>query len=175
MEKRTLLVYNDIVKYIKLQRGGSMLYTFYPLIAFVLSNVIAQLLKPFFKFFRVREWDIYQLLAAGGFPSSHTSAMSGLTLSLGLKEGFDSPVFFLAVAMTFIIMYDAANVRFYAGKHIEVTQALIDDLKELQTLKLDDPIYLTKLKKVLGHERLEVFGGFVLGLIVSIVLFLVLK
>jgi len=149
-----------------------MLYTFYPLIAFVLSNICAQLLKPFFKLIRQGKWDIYQVLAAGGFPSSHSSAMSGLTLALGLKEGFDNPVFFLSCALTFIIMYDAANVRFYAGKHIEVTERLISDLKELQTLKLDDPIYLTKLKNVLGHERLEVAGGFVLGLIVSYVLYL---
>jgi len=149
-----------------------MIYTFYPLVAFVLSNVIAQLLKPFFKFIRTGQWDIYQVLAAGGFPSSHSSAMSGITLALGLQHGFDNPVFFLACALTFIIMYDAANVRFYAGKHIEVTERLINDLKELQTIKLDDPIYLTKLKKVLGHERLEVVGGFILGLIVAYVLYI---
>ncbi|WP_423363184.1 divergent PAP2 family protein [Mycoplasma sp. P36-A1] len=149
-----------------------MLYTFYPLIASLLSNVIAQLLKPVTKYVKTKTWDPYQILAAGGFPSSHASTMSAMTLSLGFKDGFDSSVFFLALALTGIIMYDAMNVRLYAGKHIALTQKLINDLKNLQTLKLDDPIYLTKLKEILGHERIEVFGGFILGIIVSTCLFI---
>lgn len=147
-----------------------MLYTFYPLIAALLSNILAQLFKPVSKYLKTGKWDFYQILAAGGFPSSHTSTMAGLTVSLGFKDGFDSSTFFIALILTGIIMYDAMNVRLYAGKHIALTQKLINDLKDLQTLKLDDPIYLTRLKDILGHERIEVFGGLVLGAFVALVL-----
>jgi acid phosphatase family membrane protein YuiD len=146
---------------------------YYPLIAALSSAVLAQLIKPFFKYQTTKKFDPYEVLAAGGFPSSHTSTMSALSLSFGLRDGFDSSAFAIALVLTLIISYDAMNVRLYSGKHIALTKKLIDDLKELQTLSLDDPIYLTKMKEILGHERFEVAGGFILGLIVSTIFFLV--
>lgn len=147
---------------------------YYPLIAAILSSILAQLLKPFYKYIKTRRFDIYEVFAAGGFPSSHTSTMSGLALAFGLRDGFSSNSFIIVFVLMGIVAYDAMNVRYYAGKHIELTRQLIDDLKELQSLKLDDPIYFAKMKQILGHERIEVFGGFVLGIIVSYVLFLFL-
>ena len=146
---------------------------FYPLIAAFVACVAAQLIKPFSKYTKTKKFDIYQVLAAGGFPSSHTSTMIALALSFGLRDGFDSAPFAISLVLAFIISYDATNVRLYAGKHIALTHQLIDDLKELQSLRLDDPIYFTKMKKILGHERFEVAGGFVLGIIVSAVLFFI--
>lgn len=151
-----------------------MLYDFYPLIAALSANIIAQIIKPFAKCFKSGEFDKYQLLAAGGFPSSHTSTMSALALSFGLKEGFDSSSFMISFIVMLIISYDAMNVRLYAGKHIAMTQQLIDDLKSLKNVKLVDPIYFTKMKKILGHERFEVIGGFVLGILVSLLFFIIL-
>ena len=68
-------------------------------------------------------------------------------------------------------MYDAANVRYYAGRNIQITQQLIRDIQTLTTVKLDDPIYLLKVKEVLGHQWFEVFCGVVLGLLVASILF----
>ncbi|MDF9867498.1 acid phosphatase family membrane protein YuiD [Bacilli bacterium PM5-3] len=144
---------------------------FYPLVAAVLSAIIAQLLKPFTKYKKTKKIDIFEILAAGGFPSSHTSTLSALALSFGLRDGFDSSAFAISFIMMVIIAYDAMNVRLYAGKHIAITHQLIDDLKELKSIRLDDPIYFTKMKKILGHERFEVAGGFLLGLIISLILF----
>lgn len=151
-----------------------MLYTFYPLIAALAAHFIAQLIKPFSKYVKTKKFDALEFFAAGGFPSSHTSAMSSLTLAFALKEGLDSSEFMITFILTAIIGYDAMNVRLYAGKHIAITRQLIDDLRQLKDLKFDDPIYLTKMKQILGHERFEVIGGFLLGLIVSFILFYLL-
>ena len=145
----------------------------YPLIAALLSNVIAQIIKPFTKYRKTKEFDLYEVLSSGGFPSSHTSTMSGMALAFGLRDGFDSSSFTISFILMLIIAYDAMNVRLYAGKHIALTNQLIDDLKEIKTLRFDDPIYFTKMKKILGHERFEVLGGFFLGLIVSFILFFI--
>ena len=67
------------------------------------------------------------------------------------------------------------NVRYYAGQNIQITQQLIKDISELSQIKLDDPIYFTKMKDVLGHKGFEVLGGIILGLIVAGVLFLFVK
>jgi len=146
---------------------------FYPLIAAFVSGVGAQLLKPFMKYRKTKKFDLFEALASGGFPSSHSSTMSALALSFALRDGLASPSFAISLVLTAIICYDAMNVRLYAGKHIALTRQLIDDLKELQNIRFDDPIYFTKMKQVLGHERFEVAGGFVLGIIVSAVLFFI--
>ena len=148
-----------------------MIYDFYPLIGAISANILAQLIKPITYYFKTKEVDLFQIFAAGGFPSSHTSTMSALALAIGIKDGFDSSTFMISFILLLIISYDATNVRLYAGKHIELTQRLVMDLKELTKIKLDDPIYFKKMKKVLGHERIEVFGGFLLGIIVSLVLY----
>ena len=81
--------------------------------------------------------------------------------------------------MTFIysmiIMYDAANVRYYSGKNIELTKQLIEDLSNSSDflIKLTHPIYSEELKKILGHSWFEVFSGAVLGLLFSWISYLI--
>lgn len=145
--------------------------TFYPLIAAILSNIIAQTLKPLFNYMRTGEKDLSLSVESGGFPSSHTSMVVGLTFALGYQEGFDSIPFFITAVFSLITIYDAGNVRYYAGKNIEVTRQLIKDFEALTQTKLSDPVYLTKLKTVLGHKWIEVIGGFLLGFIVPSLLY----
>lgn len=123
----------------------------------------AQLLKPFFGLLRHRKFNLEIIFASGGFPSSHTSFVVGTTLAIGLKDGFNSSAFAIGFVVSMIVMYDAMNVRYYAGKNIELTQQIIKDLKEHE-FKLDNPLYINNLKEILGHERLEVFGGLILGI-----------
>lgn len=151
-----------------------MLETYFPLIAAILSNVIAQLLKPIFLYFRTRKFDLRQTISSGGFPSSHTSTVVALALAIGLQDGFDSHLFFITIIFALIIIYDAINVRYYAGKNIELTQQLVKDLQEMTTLQFLSPIYQEKLKKVLGHKGVEAIGGIWLGIFVTFVLYLFL-
>jgi acid phosphatase family membrane protein YuiD len=73
----------------------------------------------------------------------------------------------VVLIFSLIVLYDAANVRYYAGRNIQLTQQLVKDIQTLSTIKLDDPIYLMKIKEVLGHQWFEVIGGVVLGLTVA--------
>ncbi len=129
----------------------------------VFGLVVAQILKPFFGLLRHRKFDLVIVTASGGFPSSHTSFVVATTTAIALKDGLSSSTFALAVVVSMIIMYDAMNVRYYAGKNIELTQQIIRDLRKHE-FKLDNPLYINNLKEILGHERLEVLGGFILGI-----------
>ena len=100
-------------------------------------------------------------------PSSHASLISALCLSVGYVDGFSSTLFAVTLAISVIIAYDAANVRYYAGQNIQLTKKLIDDLTELGQLEPTDPIYDKKMKEVLGHTYLEVLGGIITGLLTS--------
>ena len=140
-----------------------MLDYMFPFWASLCSLATAQILKPVFYYLIRREWYPLLALTSGGFPSSHTAMVSALSISVGLQDSFNSTAFVITLVLTLIVAYDAANVRYYAGQNIQITQQLIKDLKVLSEIKLDDPIYLTRVKDVLGHKWTEVIGGCLLG------------
>lgn len=142
----------------------------YPLVTALLSNILAQVLKTVVYYYRTGKWDFHWVIASGGFPSSHSSTVTALSLSIGIQEGFDSAIFAVTTIFSFIVMYDACHVRYYSGKNIELTQQLVKDLREMTGLHFDDPIYQEKLKNVLGHKFVEVIGGFVVGLAIPLIL-----
>lgn len=142
----------------------------YPLVTALLSNILAQVLKTVVYYYRTGKWDFHWVIASGGFPSSHSSTVTALSLSIGIQEGFDSAIFAVTTIFSFIVMYDACHVRYYSGKNIELTQQLVKDLREMTGLHFDDPIYQERLKNVLGHKFVEVIGGFVVGLAVPLIL-----
>ena len=121
----------------------------------------AQILKPPVEYLRKGKWKWGYLFSAGGMPSSHSSLMVGATMGIGLHEGFNTAVFALAIAMTMIVIYDAAGVRREAGRHAEMINILIDELFA------GHPISDKQLREVLGHTPLEVLGGIVWGLLVT--------
>lgn len=142
----------------------------YPLVTALLSNILAQVLKTVVYYYRTGKWDFHWVIASGGFPSSHSSTVTALSLSIGIQEGFDSAIFAVTTIFSFIVMYDACHVRYYSGINIKLTQQLVKDLREMTGLHFDDPIYQEKLKNVLGHKFVEVIGGFVVGLAVPLIL-----
>lgn len=142
----------------------------FPLLMALFAMILAQVLKIPFHFFRTGRWEVSWLMASGGFPSSHSSTVTALSLAIGMQEGFNSALFAVTAVFSFIVMYDACHVRYYTGKNIELTQTLIQDLRENGTIKLDSPLYAQKLKTVLGHKVVEVFGGFLVGLLLPFLL-----
>lgn len=148
-----------------------MLQEMYPFWAAIVANLTAQAIKPFFRYFATGEWVSHMAIESGGFPSSHTSTVAALTLAVGIQDNFSSTLFAVTLMFSLIVAYDAANVRYYAGQNIRITQQLIKDIQILTQTKLDDPIYLVKVKEVLGHKWIEVFGGVIHGLIIAGLMF----
>lgn len=143
-----------------------MLKSLFPIITALLANLIAQLLKILSFSYRSGRWDWKWVYASGGFPSSHSSTVTALSLAIGMQEGFNSALFAVTFIFSLIVMYDACHVRYYSGKNIEVTQQLIKDIRISGIAKLDKPLYYQKLKTVLGHKTAEVFGGIFVGILV---------
>jgi uncharacterized protein len=135
-------------------------------ISTMLGWFLAQLLKIPTEYFRSRRWLWTMFFAAGGMPSSHSAMMVAGTLAVGLYHGFDNPLFGIAVAITMIVTYDAAGVRRQAGMHAERINVLFGELLKGHIWDEEE------LKEVIGHTPLEVTGGIILGLLVSIVLWM---
>jgi uncharacterized protein len=132
----------------------------------LISWFLAQIFKPPLEYLRKGKWNWGYLLSAGGMPSSHSSLMVGATTAIGLHEGFNTSLFALAVAITMIVIYDAAGVRRQAGIHAQKINVLINELLA------GHPISDKQLLEVLGHTPFEVTGGILLGIVVGILYWL---
>ncbi len=97
-----------------------------------------------------------RILGSGGMPSSHTACITSLATSIGMTEGFGSPLFALASVFAFIVMYDAAGVRRAAGKQARILNQMMEEDKNIN--------YQEKLVELLGHTPVEVFVGAVVGI-----------
>lgn len=122
---------------------------------------LAQLIKMIAGFIRTRQIDFRYLLSTGGMPSAHSAMVCGLCTSIGLTEGFTSPVAMLAAGFAAITMFDAANVRRAAGHQARVLNVMIEELFKQHKLRH------TRLKELLGHTRKEVFAGMLVGIAVA--------
>ena len=125
----------------------------------LLSCLLAQFFKVIFNFFSSGEIKFGIMFETGGMPSSHSALISGVTAGIGLELGFDDPIFALAVAFSLIVMYDASGVRKSAG----IQAAEINKLSNKF-----DPNSHVNLKETLGHTKLEVVVGSLLGPLVTI-------
>jgi hypothetical protein len=65
-------------------------------------------------------------------------------------------------------MYDAANVRLQAGKHAQILNAIVKTERG-KGLDLDLGLKDLQLKEVLGHSKIQVMCGAILGVVVGLV------
>jgi len=129
----------------------------------LLAWFIAQFLKVILTIIFMKKLDLRRFVGSGGMPSSHTALVVSLAASIGLAEGFDSPLFALAAAISLVVMYDAAGVRRAAGKQAAILNEIIAALQTHQSIPNE------KLKELIGHTPIEVIAGALLGIIVSLI------
>lgn len=121
---------------------------------------LAQFSKLLFELIFKQRWRPSVLIETGGMPSSHSALVTGTAAGIGLQLGFNDPVFALASTIAFIVMYDASGIRRSAGlTAAKVNQILKDNSNELSSE--------TTLKESLGHTKIEVLVGSILGPIVA--------
>ncbi len=127
---------------------------------------LAQFLKVPIEYILDRRLNWGLWFSSGGMPSSHSALVTSITLSIGVIEGFDSPLFALAFAVTMIVLYDAAGVRREAGRHAEKINILLTEFFSGQ------PISDKQLKEVIGHTPAQVLAGVGLGIGTALLFFL---
>jgi len=134
------------------------------LVSAVLAWVIGQFLKFPLEYLLNKRWNWGIIFSAGGLPSSHSSLVTAVSLTIGMQEGFDSPLFALAAAIAMIVVYDAAGVRRQAGMHAERINQIMKTFFESGQLPEKE------LKEMLGHTPFEVITGVALGVLISLLM-----
>lgn len=97
------------------------------------------------------------LIGYGGMPSNHSTIVSSMASLIALKEGMNSPAFGVALTLAFIVILDANSLRKQIGKHAKV-------INHLEYYQGD------KLRERIGHSKLEILTGIILGSCVGFIL-----
>jgi acid phosphatase family membrane protein YuiD len=99
----------------------------------------------------------FGLIGYGGLPSNHSAIVSSVAALIALKQGIDHPAFGVALALAFIVVLDAGSLRRQVGKHA----ALLNKLHI-------PPLGTAPLRERMGHSRIEVGAGVLVGIAVAI-------
>ena len=99
----------------------------------------------------------------GGMPSSHTSLVMSLCVSIGFRNGITSDIFILSTAFALVVVRDALGVRRSSGLQTRALNELGLQLKKKGLIE-----DFTPLKEVHGHKPAEVIMGCFLGIFVGI-------
>jgi acid phosphatase family membrane protein YuiD len=137
-----------------------------------LSIDVSYIIMPFFawlvagssKFIinsiKAKQW-AFGLIGYGGMPSTHSAIVSSMAALIAFKEGVESPALGVAIALAFIVLLDASSLRNQVGK-----QAKAINLLNQQNDTVD-------LRERMGHSKLEILGGIVVGMITAYIVHLV--
>jgi hypothetical protein len=125
----------------------------------LLAWLVAQLLKVVIDSIRGRRPDFSNLRSAGGMPSSHSAFVMALATAIGLRNGFASDLFAVALIFALVVMYDATGVRRAASIQARILNQMIDELFQ------GHPISEERLREFLGHTPVQVFAGAAIGVL----------
>ena len=128
------------------------LYLIIPLIVVIGSQAIKLATDGIRGNFDLRNF----FITYGGMPSSHTALAISVTTLVGLRQGFQSALFAVALVFTLLVMRDAMTIRRMLGKHGQA-------LNQLLAGSPDAPHFPERL----GHSVLEVVAGAVWGVAVT--------
>ncbi|NTS75942.1 divergent PAP2 family protein [Catenovulum sp. SM1970] len=133
-------------------------------LAYLITPFIAWLIAGCSKFAIncIREKRLaFDLIGYGGLPSNHSAIVTSAAALVALREGIGHPAFGVAVALCYIVMLDANSLRIKVG---------------LQAQRINE---LTKgsehkpLRERMGHTKVEIFAGAIVGVITAYLVFLV--
>jgi acid phosphatase family membrane protein YuiD len=130
----------------------SLLYPTIPFVAWFINGVLKLIINS------AREKRIaVDLIGYGGMPSNHSAIVGSIAALIGLCEGINSAVFGIAMGFAFIVVLDAGSLRRSVGLHAEV----------INRLTSGNPM----LRERMGHSKLEISVGLLVGIIVALVSF----
>lgn len=132
----------------------------YLFVSVVVACVGAQLIKIALMMLEGKKVMWYDLIVTGGMPSSHAALVTSLATGIYLIEGL-TPLFLLSAALAIIVMRDAFGVRLTAGKEGDLLRKLL----RKHHMNAEFP-------QSYGHTPPEVFVGFLIGLLSTMIIFL---
>ncbi len=99
------------------------------------------------------------LFGYGGLPSTHATIVCTTASLIGLREGFNTPVFAVATSLAILVIMDALSLRQWVGEQAAALNLLRGEESGLQ-----------RLRERVGHKPLEIAAGIALGIVCGLLL-----
>ncbi len=131
--------------------------------ATLLAWIVAQTAKVTLAARQRHRFDVRWFLGTGGMPSAHSAGVAALAAAVGLRVGFETAIFAVAIIFALVTMFDAQGVRRAAGRQAIALNKIVDELYARGQVSEE------RVKELLGHTPVEVLVGAVLGLVVAVV------
>jgi hypothetical protein len=127
----------------------------------------AQVLKTITHLIVYKKFVWERLLGDGGMPSAHSATVCALAGSTFIECGPATPEFAIAAIVAIIVMHDATGVRFETGKQAKIINEMIEIFQNMgnSTLTTEE-----RLKEFVGHTKLQVLMGALLGICIAVLL-----
>ncbi len=123
---------------------------------------VAQVLKVIIGLIKEGKLTLSYLFTMGKMPSSHAALVCALATCIAVTDGLVSSNFALAAIFAAIVMYDAAGVRQAVSDNATILNRMLDELFE------GNPDFEKHARELIGHTRLEVVAGGLLGIILAL-------
>jgi hypothetical protein len=123
--------------------------------------LVAQTIKVIIYSIQERRLLLYYLVQMGGMPSAHSATVCSLATTVGIMEGLSSTIFAVALFFALLVMYDAAGVRKTVGTHSNMINRMLDELFK------GHPEFELRFRELIGHTRLEIAAGALLGILLA--------
>jgi hypothetical protein len=128
-------------------------YTLTPFIAWLVAGITKFAINSI----KVKQL-AFGLIGYGGLPSNHSAIVSSMAALIAFKEGIGHPAFGVALALAFIVMLDANSLRKQVGKYAVMLNKLAETLGDVELLR-----------ERMGHSKIEILAGVVVGIGVAAV------
>jgi acid phosphatase family membrane protein YuiD len=132
------------------------------IVSVLVASIVCHVWKLFDLWARSGKFSLGYLVAAGGMPSSHSSFVCSLALSIGFVDGFLSTVFLLSLGLAIIVVRDAFGVRHDIDMLRNTVNGIIREKK----------LGVKQILKITGHTPVQVVVGSLIGIVVPLVLHL---
>jgi len=127
-------------------------------LSILLAGGISQLVKILMPVFKYKQkFHFKDLIVTGGMPSTHSALVGSLITIIWLNQGL-SPLFFVVITFSLIVLRDSIGVRRSVGEEGKVIEKII----KYEKIKID------KFHYSLGHNFVEVVVGLIIGFISAV-------
>ena len=126
-------------------------YTVTPILAWLVAGILKFIVNSL----RARRL-AFDLIGYGGMPSNHSAIVSSMAAAIGFKEGISHPAFGVAITLALIVILDASSLRKQIGKHAITLNRLASSTEGF-----------VMLRERVGHSRIEICAGILVGVTVA--------
>jgi acid phosphatase family membrane protein YuiD len=145
-----------------------------PFLVAILAAWFAQTIKVLTFLLLEKRVNLRRFVQSEGTPNMHSSAMTALTLAVGFKDGFMSPLFALSICLSSLIFVNTVGVKNHASRHTEIVELIIDRFAQRKNGKRRAKGAREKYRKIAEQVRyapIDVIVGMAFGVVVALILY----